>query len=256
MEKMKTNLVDPRLLRFGCFLLMLLLSISMTLRSVAQQNVAENLPVGGCFGSVFWDQSDYAATQAPVGIGSQQFEPAMAALNSQAADDFTITQGFGAAYITGLRVRGEYSAGGGPALSFNISFYSNAAGNLPGTLIAAFMDLPYIETPPDLLICLPSPFGIAPGTYWLSVQARQDSNPSGQWFWHNRTVQSRAGAVWQNPSDGYGTGCITWNRKSTCMDDQVWPDQVFQILGFREGPLPTPKPRPTPRRRPTPVPRP
>src|ERR1044071_2514083 len=113
--------------------------------------------------------------------------------------------------------------------------------------------MPYIETPPDFLICLPSPFGIAPGTYWLSVQARQDSNPSGQWFWHNRTVQSRAGAVWQNPSDGYGTGCITWNRKSTCMDDQVWPDQVFQILGFREGPTPSPKPQRTPRFRPTPA---
>jgi hypothetical protein len=28
------------------------------------------------------------------------------------------------------------------------------------------------------------------------------------------------------------------------MADQVWPDQVFQILGFREGRTPTPKPLP------------
>ena len=162
----------------------------------------------------------------------------------------------GAPYITGVRVRGEYSAGGGPASSFSIYFYQNGAGNLPGTLIAAFMNLPYVETPPDFLICLPYPFGVSPGTYWVSVQARQDSNPNGQWFWHNRTVQSNAGAAWQNPGDGYGTGCITWNRKSACMVDQVWSDQVFQILGFREGPPPTPKPLPTPRPRPTPAPRP
>ena len=76
------------------------------------------------------------------------------------------------------------------------------------------------------------------------MQARQDFNPNGQWFWHNRTVQTNAGAVWQNPGDGYGTGCITWNRKNACMPDQVWPDQVFQILGFAEGPPPTSTPTP------------
>jgi len=151
---------------------------------------------------------------------------------------------------------GEYSAGGGPASSFNTYFYQNGAGNLPGTLIAAFMNLPYVETPPDFLTCLPYPFYLSKGTYWVSGQAVQDFNPNGQWFWHNRTGQSNAGAVWQNPADGYGTGCITWNRKSACMPDQVWPDQVFQILGFREGPTPSPKTKPTPRPRPTPAPRP
>ncbi len=89
----------------------------------------------------------------------------------------------GAPYITGVRVMGEYSAGGGPASSFNIYFYQSGAGNLPGTLIAAFMNLSYVGTPPDFLICLPYPFGLGPGTYWVSVQARQDSNPNGQWFW-------------------------------------------------------------------------
>jgi hypothetical protein len=83
-----------------------------------------------------------------------------------------------------------------------------------------------------------SPFSLPSGTYWVSVQARQDFNTNGQWFWHNRTVQTNAGAAWQNPGDGYATGCITWNRKNACMADQVWPDQVFQILGFFEGPTP------------------
>lgn len=217
---------------------------------------ARTLPLAGCDGGPFWDQYNNPATEPPVGIGSQKFEPAMAGFDDQAADDFVLTSGYGAMYMTGVRVMGEYSAGGGPASSFNIYFYQNGAGNLPGTLIAAFISLPYVGTPPDFLICLPYPFSMSPGTYWVSVQARQDSNPNGQWFWHNRTVQSNSGAAWQNPGNGYVTGCTTWNRKNACMAGQVWPDQVFQILGFREGPTPSPKPRPTPRPRPTLVPRP
>src|SRR6516162_3044916 len=40
-------------------------------------------PTGCCL----WNQYDNPATEPPVNIGSQQFEPAMAAFNDQAADD-------------------------------------------------------------------------------------------------------------------------------------------------------------------------
>ena len=215
-------------------------------------------PMGGGL----WNQYDNPATEPPLGIGSQKFEPAMAAFDDQAADDFVLPplppNNF--FYVTGVRVMGEYSEGGGPASSFNVYIYGNAPGHLPGGLIAAILNRPYTGTPPDFTINLITPQGLSPGTYWVSVQARQDFNPNGQWFWHNRTVQSNAGAVWQNPGDGYGTGCITWNRKNACMPDQVWPDQVFQILGFAEGPTPTStptppsSPSPTPTATPTPTP--
>jgi hypothetical protein len=233
-------------------------------------------------GGILYYQYDNAATEPPINIGSQDFEPAFDTLDDQAADDFFLPDCFPCnLYITGVQVMGEYSSGGGPASSFNVYFYYNGPDNLPGTLIAAFTNLPYTGTPPDFTIRLPSMMPIASGaTYWVSVQARQDFNPNGQWFWHNRTVQSNAGAVWQNPGNGYGTGCITWERKNACMPNQVSPDQVFQILGFYEGPTPsptatptvtptatptpsstprpTPTPRiaPTPRSRPTPMPRP
>ena len=201
-------------------------------------------PMGGGV----WNQYDNPATEPPINIGSQQFEPAFASLTDQAADDFIITNPPPPIflYITGVRVMGEYSEGGGPASSFNVYIYSNGAGNLPGGLVASFLNQPYTGTPPDFTINLGNPFSLPSGTYWVSVQARQDFNPNGQWFWHNRTVQSgNAGAAWQNPGDGYGTGCVTWNRKDACMPDQVWPDQVFQILGFYEGPTPTATPTPT-----------
>ena len=120
----KAQKVNTRLVLLGCLLVTLFLSIPATPRIAAQRNVAENLPDGGCFGS--------AATEPPLGIGSQQFAPAPSGVDSQAADDFIITQGLGATYIIGVRVRGEHSAGGGPALRFNIYFYSNGTGNLPG----------------------------------------------------------------------------------------------------------------------------
>jgi hypothetical protein len=192
-------------------------------------------------GGALYSQYDNPATKPPLGIGSQKFEPAMAAFDDQAADDFVITAPPPPMflYITGVRVMGEYSEGGGPASSFNVYLYTNGAGNLPGTQFAAFLNRPYTGTPPDFTINLGNPFSLPSGTYWVSVQARQDFNPNGQWFWHNRTVQSNAGAAWQNPGNGYGTGCITWNRKNACMPAQVWPDQVFEILGFAEGPTPT-----------------
>jgi len=214
-----------------------------------------NLPNGG----VLWDQYNNPATEQPVGISSQDFEPALNTLDDQAADDFVLaTPPFGInIFITAVRVMGEYSQGGGPASSFNVYIYANAAGHLPGTLIAAFLNRPYSGTPPDFTIDLPNPFLVSPGTYWVSVQARQDFKPSGQWFWHNRTVQTNAGAVWQNPADGYGTSCTSWNRKNACLPDQVWPDQVFQIIGFLEGNPPSPTPTatatPTPTASPTPL---
>ncbi len=203
-----------------------------------------------------WNQYNNPATEPPINIGSQDFEPAMDTFDDQAADDFVLPtlppNNF--FYITGVRVMGEYSKGGGPASSFNVSFYANLPGHLPGAVIDSRFNLPYTGTPPDFTINLITPLGlVGPGTYWVSVQAVQDFNPNGQWFWHNRTVQSNAGAVWQNPGDGYGTGCTNWNRKNACMPDQVWPDQVFEILGFAEGPTPTSTPTPPSSPSPTPT---
>jgi hypothetical protein len=110
--------------------------------------------MASCDYCCLYDQYNSAATEPPLGIDSQQFEPAMATLDDQAADDFVLTTGIGAIYMTGLRVMGDYSAGGGPASSFNVYFYQNGSGNFPGAAIAQFMDLPYTGTPPEFVICL------------------------------------------------------------------------------------------------------
>jgi hypothetical protein len=147
----------------------------LAITSTETDHDASALPTPGFpTGSVFWNQYDNPATKPPINIGSQKFEPAMAAFDDQAADDFVLTAPpppmF--AYITDVRVMGEYSEGGGPASSFNVYLYTNGAGNLPGAQIAAFLNRPYTGTPPDFTINLGNPFSLPSGTYWVSVQAR------------------------------------------------------------------------------------
>jgi hypothetical protein len=196
----KGQSIEARLLHVGCLLVTLFLALQLTPQVPAQlrlgnqsmigsalqrpvvsidtESAAGASPIANCNVGFLYDQYNNPATEPPVGVGSQKFEPTMAAFEDQAADDFVLTSGFGAIYITGVRVMGEYSAGGGPASSFNIYFYQNGPGNEPGAQIHTFENLPYTGTPTDFVICLPSPFSIGPGTYWVSVQAHQDFNPN------------------------------------------------------------------------------
>jgi len=83
-EKMsnKAQSVQIRLVQLGCLLVMLFLALPVIPRAAAQRNGAGALPIGNCDGSAFWDQYDNPATEPPVGIGSQQFEPAMGAFDN------------------------------------------------------------------------------------------------------------------------------------------------------------------------------
>ena len=69
------------------------------------------------------------------------------------------------------------------------------------------------DDPVRPLVAVPVTLTVTEGHYWVSVQARQDIITSGFWLWHNRTVQSNSGAAWQNPGNGFGTGCIIWIRR-------------------------------------------
>ena len=241
-------------------------------------------------GSILYDQYDNFATKEPVNIPSQDAETALDFFDSQAADDFIVPAGQ-TWQVTEVDVLGEYDSAG-PAASFHVFFYENGAGDLPGILVASRLENPYTGSN-DFVITLTEPVTLPEGHYWVSVQARQDITQAGFWLWHNRTVQSNSGAAWQNPGNGFGTGCVIWVRKTACAQlAQIAPDQVFRLIGTASGSTPTPtptpsttptatatvtptptatatvtatpsvtpsatpRPRPTPRRRPTPSPRP
>ena len=194
--------------------------------------------------TVLYDQYDNFATKEPVNIPSQDAETALDFFDSQAADDFTVPAGQ-PWQITEVDVLAEYDSDG-PAASFHVYFYQNGAGDLPGLLVASRLENPYTGNS-DFVITLTEPVTLPEGHYWVAVQARQDITQAGFWLWHNRTVQSNSGAAWQNPGNGFGTGCVVWVRKTACAQlEQTAPDQVFRLIGTSGGGTPTPTPTPTP----------
>ena len=238
-------------------------------------------------GTVLYDQYDNFATVEPVNIPSQDAETALDFFDSQAADDFIVPAGQ-TWQVTEVDVLGEYDSTG-PAASFHVFFYENGAGDLPGLLVASRLENPYTGSN-DFVITLTEPVTLPEGHYWVSVQARQDITQAGFWLWHNRTVQSNSGAAWQNPGNGFGTGCVVWIRRVTCAvlhrllltrcsgsSEQpsysntrtptatptptatatptatVTPTATATATATPTG---TPRPRPTPRHRPSPPPRP
>jgi hypothetical protein len=200
--------------------------------------------------SVLYDQYDNFATEEPVNIPSQDAETVLDFFDSQAADDFIVPIGQ-TWHLTEVDVLGEYDSTG-PAASFHVFFYENGAGDLPGILVASRPENPYTGSN-DFVITLTEPVTLPEGHYWVAVQGRQDITQAGFWLWHNRTVQSNSGAAWQNPGNGFGTGCVIWIRKIACaLLGETAPDQVFRLIGTSGGGTPTPTP--TPSTTPTPTP--
>ena len=192
-----------------------------------------------------WDQYDDPSFGS---MTSQDFEPARDQWDSSGADDFIVPA---AAYwaIDGVDVQGFCDAPCGIE-SFHVRFYatSSSTRSLPGRLVCERLRQAFTRLPGslDFAIDLSSPCQLGPGGYWVSVQARQDRE-NGLWFWIARTIMSgNAGAAWQNPGDGFETGCVTWGRRTECDGALVDPDNVFRLRGTMLSALPPPPPPPPP----------
>ena len=174
--------------------------------------------LGSETGQVLYDQ---IKTLTPTGNGfpSQEFEASRLGFNSQGADDFEIPYTDGGWRITSIIADGMQTTGPPPEISnIDVSFYEDAGG-LPGTLINTQTDiLPALAEPDgDLFIILSSPVDLAGGkTYWLSIVIDEDFSTHGQWLWQNTAEINGNEHAWQNPTDGFGTGCTTWDTGSNC----------------------------------------
>jgi len=181
-----------------------------------------------------------------VSTNSQDFEPAFDAFDNFLADDFVVPAGQ-TWTITEVDAQGVYFNGPGPAASFNVFFYQNS-GSLPGANVYTATAQPYVNNAGVFQVTLTVPAVLAPGTYWVSVQARQDDVPAGQWGWTDRTVQSNNPAAWQNPGGGFAVGCLTWGVRQVCTSSPAGePDQMFRLIGtIGGGGTPTPTATATP----------
>ena len=87
---------------------------------------------------------------------------------------------------------------------------------------------------------------LAPGRYWLSVQANQSFGTNGAWYWDDRGPQTLSPAVWEQPADRSGLGCTTWGIRYQCLtlSSSSKPDQAFALTGGYVFPTSAPAPAP------------
>lgn len=198
---------------------------------------ADPAPGGGVEGAsgdpatpraVLYDQMD---GDSATGSSSQDFEEVNDTFDSEIADDFVVPDGERWS-IEGVDVIGQYEDDAGPADSFHVAFYANAADDLPGALVASRPASGYGNGASPVIV-LSSPVELGHGRYWVSVQARMDFSPNGQWFWNDRLTTSNHPSVFRNPGGDLST-CTEWALKVTCVP-AGGPDMVFRLNGTIEA---------------------
>ena len=170
------------------------------------------------------------------GIVSQNFTSNSAQYDAAAADDFLVPKGK-IWKITAIDVTGVYFNGSGPAPSETITFYADSKGH-PGKAIGKGQKLTCTDSAGSFACTLPKPVkldnsaGTKKARYWLSVVVNMSFTNGGEWGWVQNTVGANDPGQWENPGNGYGTGCTTWNATSSCIPT-VAPanDYAFELLG-------------------------
>ena len=146
------------------------------------------------------------------------------------ADDFAVPEGT-RWKLSEIEIEGTYFDGIGRAHSLNIAIYRNKRG-LPGKLVAKYGEIKYSDDDfGSFVVPLPESLKLKPGRYWMSVQANQDFSVEGEWGWLTATVKLDNPALFQNPGDGFMTGCVTWAPLNDCLPDYDVGDMLFALRG-------------------------
>lgn len=158
---------------------------------------------------------DQVSTQAVGYATSQDFPPPMDAFDSAAADDFLVADPAGWAID-----RFDFNAPPPGDATFGVLIYPDAGG-MPGpSALCTYGGLAAgLHGTGILRVPLPSPCALPQGTYWVSFfgepgtslrWAAQFQIPEPPFF-------SGAPARWQNPGDGFGSGCTSWTNVQNCI---------------------------------------
>lgn len=186
--------------------------------------------------ALLYDQTAGATSD---GGPTQDFDAANDSYDSMGADDFVVpAPGW---TLTEINLMTSYSAAftGTTTIPVNISIYPDAGG-MPGASAACtYNAIPgTADSSTQTNVVLPTPCSLPAGSYWITYQAIIDfggTTPGGQAFWSTSTIQSGAAGLWQNPADGFATGCTTWNTLTNCAiagnPGANSVDWMFQLVG-------------------------
>jgi hypothetical protein len=139
-------------------------------------------------------------------------------------------------------VTGVYFNGAGPASSEVVTFYKSKKSGLPGAIAArgtASYTLNCTDTAGSFQCKIPGPkghgLGLSGGTsskdYFVSIVANCSFvGGCGEWGWVQNNTDHNNPGVWENPANGFGTGCTTWTPTNTCIGLGT-DDFAFEIDG-------------------------
>jgi len=184
---------------------------------------------GAPLGATLWDQTD---SPAGAGFASQTFAPVDAVFDCSSGDDFTIPAADVMWSVGSVFTPGTYLFGVGPTPLVDVEFFGDGAG-VPGGAVCSYPGLvagvDFTDAAGTLDITLPSPCVLPAGDYWVTVRAEMDQAVGGQWFWQMRSAQNGSVFAWENPGDGFGTGCTAWTPAGACGAGS--PDLLFSLSG-------------------------
>jgi len=210
---METNRAVKLLAVVGCGLLLTVLpALGQPTATSLSASPPEQAGGNGVL-SILVDQTTMCDTN---GSTSQFFPDFMG--GSEAADNFTVPAGM-LWSIESVNASGFYTAAGTTSIA-NVNFYAaDGAGGLPGTNVCSYPTQTITGGVADgnHVIALPVACVLPAGDYWFSSQAIMSFVPDGQWFWFNSP--DNVGPEWsfQDPTDLFVTGCLTWMPHTMCV---------------------------------------
>jgi hypothetical protein len=180
--------------------------------------------------ALLWHQygapTNWMPSQRFTGQGYEQYD-------TRGADDFVVPAGE-TWILKRIKVHGHQDLGSDPPLGANLYFYADSGG-LPGEIVRIDeWQAAKGDGAGEYSVKLINPLRLRSGKYWLSVQMVRSPSQS-IWSWSMVDAQSGDAAVWQNPLDGYVTGCVAYRRVADCYGDMGGSkDFRFQLLGKRK----------------------
>ena len=166
-----------------------------------------------------------------VGLASMNFTSgSITNENSYGADDFIVPKKT-TWTVTEVDAAGIYYNGYGPATDENVVFYADAKG-MPGKAVkkGTFSKIKCTDSSGSFSCSLGKGVKLKAGHYWVSVFADMDFDTgAGQWGWYINSKIQNDPAMWENPDNGFGTGCTTWGELGTCVGYSG--DFMFDLQG-------------------------
>jgi hypothetical protein len=211
---------------------------SVILLGLAAVVVAADLrtshPATGLIQSVGEQALLYSQISSPGtgGVAAQDFEAIYDVYDCYVGDDFQVTWADGW-QIEQIHAPGFYGTTppGGPALGIVYGFYADGGG-FPGVNLCSDTASIVNDVDGDILSQLPSGCVLpVAGTYWVSVAARMDYLPSGQWYILSQTITTGNIAHWYNPGDGFENGCTDWSICPISVINAAYLDMSFELYG-------------------------